>query len=284
MASRLRGWLRALYLLLPVFLLAGGIWAVGIEPGWVQQRNLQLAPADWRGPPLTIAVASDLHVGALHAGPDKLRTLVDRINAAQPDLILLPGDFVIQPMPGSTPVSPENIARELERLKAPLGVYATLGNHDWWYDGPRIRAALESAGITVLENDALPLKRAGQTLWLVGIGDHMTGHAAPAAALAKVPAQARQIVIMHDPSVADALTPAALVAFAGHTHGGQVRLPGYGALVLPGQTPRDRAYGWIPNVAAPLWVTSGIGTSILPIRFNCPPEFVILRLGQQGQS
>ncbi|WP_415033055.1 metallophosphoesterase [Azonexus sp.] len=257
-------------------LLALAFWSIAIEPGWVQQRDLTLA-ADMPERALTIAVASDLHVGAPHVGREALRRLVDRVNAAQPDLILLPGDFIIRGVIGGETVLPEAIAADLATLRAPLGVYATLGNHDWGFDGPRVRSALESAGIRVLENEAVALS--GTALWLVGIGDDMTDHAQVQTAFAGVPAGTKTIAMLHDPANAPELPPSALVAFAGHTHGGQVRLPFIGALIVPGRAPRAHAYGWIPDVPVPTWVSSGIGTSILPIRSNCPPEFVVLRLG-----
>lgn len=253
-------------------------WSFGVEPGWLQQRQLTLAAAEWAGAPLTIAVAADLHVGAPHAGLPMLKKVVDQLNASRPDLILLPGDFVIQNVLGGEPVAPATIAAELARLKAPLGVFATLGNHDWWHDGEQVRQALTEAGITVLDNAAVSLPSAPGPLWLVGIGDDMTGHAQPEKAFAGVPAEARLIVIMHDPANAPALPARTLVAFAGHTHGGQVRLPFVGALLTPGRAPRQHAYGWLADVPAPTFVTAGVGTSILPIRFNCPPETVVLRL------
>lgn len=271
-----------LFVWLTLLGLAG--WSFGVEPGRLQERQLTLANTDWRGAPLTIAVAADLHVGAPHAGLPMLKAVVDRLNAGKPDLILLPGDFVIQGVLGGEPVAPAVIAAELSRLKAPLGVFATLGNHDWWHDGEQVRQALTAAGITVLENAAVPLQGAAGSLWLVGIGDDMTGHAQPDKAFAGIPADARLIVMMHDPANASALPSRTLVAFAGHTHGGQVRLPFYGALLTPGRAPRQHAYGWLPDVPAPTFVTSGIGTSILPVRFNCPPETVVLRLSGKEHS
>lgn len=264
-----------------LLLLAG--WSFGFEPGWLQQRQLTLAVENWSGPPLKIAVAADLHVGAPHAGVPMLRKVVDQLNAGSLDLILLPGDFVIQGVIGGQAVDPALIAQELGRLKASLGVFATLGNHDWWHNGTQIGQALEQRGIRVIENGAIPLSTANGKLWLVGIGDDMTGHAHPDKAIAAAPADARLIVMMHDPANAPDLPPQTLVAFAGHTHGGQVRLPFFGALITPGRAPRQHAYGWIPDVPAPTWVTSGVSTSILPVRFNCPPETVTLRLGSKEQ-
>lgn len=253
-------------------------WGFGVEPGLLQERRLELKDPRWQGPPLSIAVASDLHVGAPHAGLPMLERVVAGITAAKPDLVLLPGDFVIQGIVGGTPVEIEDIARVLGRLKAPLGVYAALGNHDWWLDGPRVRKALEGAGIAVLDNAAVPLPLSGTPLWLAGIGDDTTDHANAHKTFAAIPAGAHSLAMMHDPANAPDLPNHALLAFAGHTHGGQVRLPLFGALIVPGRAPRTHAYGWIPDVPVPTWVTSGVGTSILPVRFNCPPEYVLLRL------
>jgi len=265
-------------------LLALAVWSFGIEPGWLQERQLTVASPRWSLPPLKIAVAADWHVGAPHAGLGMVHQAVDQINAGRPDLILLPGDFVIQGVLGGTPVAGEEIARALSRLQAPLGVYATLGNHDWWLDDGKIAAALTQAGITVLENQAVRLSHQGQPFWLVGIGDDMTQHAAPQQALAKVPADAALIAMMHDPATAPQLPARTAVAVAGHTHGGQVRLPLIGALITPGRAPREHAYGWIPGQTVPTYVTSGIGTSILPVRFNCPPETALIRLSAKVSS
>ena len=256
-----------------------GLWGVGVEPGLLQQRNLSLRSTQWTAQPLTIAVASDLHGGSPHAGPAMLERLVAGIQAAHPDLILLPGDFIIRGVVGGDPMPVEDIAAILGRLKAPLGVYATLGNHDWWHPGPSVRAALEHQGIRVLENEAIPLPvKAGTVPWLVGIGDDMTDHAQVSKAFAQLPADVPSIVMMHDPANAPELPPGPSVAFAGHTHGGQVRLPWIGALITPGRAPRRHAYGWIEAGPVPTYVTAGVGTSILPIRLNCPPEFVVLSL------
>lgn len=265
-------------------LLAMAGWAFGFEPGWLQQRQLTLASTDWQGPPIRIAVASDLHVGAPHVGLAMLRRVVAELNGARPDLILLPGDFLHHGLIEGEEVSPEAIAGELGRLKAPLGVYATLGNHDWWSDGERMGKALENVGIPVLENQARALPGLTQDVWLLGIGDDMTGHADLPRALAGVPPGARLIVMLHDPANAPELPARSIVAFAGHTHGGQVRLPLIGALITPGRSPLRHSLGWLPDIAVPTYVTAGIGTSILPLRFNCPPETLVLHLSGKESS
>lgn len=265
-------------------LLALLLWSFGIEPGWLQQRQLLHSSPHWRGAPLTVAVAADWHVGAPHVDLAAVRRIVGSINQAAPDLILLPGDFVIQGVIGGTQIDPEAIARELAALRAPLGVYATLGNHDWWLDGARVRRALEQAGIHVIENGSVRIERPGNPFWLLAVGDDMTGHAHPEKALAALPPEVDVIAMMHDPASAPSLDRRVAMAVAGHTHGGQVRLPFWGALLTPGRAPRSHAYGWLEGLEVPTYVTSGIGTSILPVRFNCPPETIVVRLSPATPS
>ena len=275
---RVRFWLRWS----PLLILAGlALWAFAIEPGWLAERQLVMSSARWNAPEIRIAVASDLHVGAPHAGLDKLDVLVDRINAAKPDLIVLPGDFVIRGIVGGDAIDPEAIADRLARLSAPLGVFATLGNHDWWFDqgkGDRVRQALIRQGIRVLENEAVTLTHRGQRFSLIGIGDDMTNHVDLGRAMSGVDPALPAIVMVHDPATLSELPAGPAIAFAGHTHGGQVALPFFGALITPGRAPRAHAYGWVNAGPVPAFVTAGVGTSILPVRFNRRPEYLILRL------
>jgi uncharacterized protein len=254
------------------------IWSFGIEPGWLAERRLEIESPKWELPPMSIGVASDLHVGAPHVGLAQIDRLVDGINAAHPDLILLPGDFVIKGIIGGESIEVDAIADHLSRLRAPLGVYAILGNHDWWYDGEKVRHALEARGIHVLENESVVIQHQGQGVRLVGVGDDMTGHEDIRRAFRGTNANLPTIVMVHDPANAPDLSAGSVVAFAGHTHGGQVSLPLIGALITPGRAPRSHAYGWLDDVPVPTFVTSGVGTSILPVRFNRRPEYLIVRV------
>ncbi|MBA3771490.1 MAG: metallophosphoesterase [Ramlibacter sp.] len=209
-------------------LLLGLIWSVGIEPGWVAQRTLQPNVASWQGPEgLKVAVASDWHFTrrAFWRGmtAERARRIVAEINAAQPDMVLLPGDFIASQNDNPDTAKPEDeIAAVLGELRAPLGAYAVMGNHDWWHDGPAIAAALRKKGITVLENDAVPLK--GTPLWVVGVGDDYTGHSQPKKAVARLPAGTQALVLMHDPASLLEMPAIAGLVVAGHTHGGHARM------------------------------------------------------------
>ena len=270
-------------------LVALGAWATLVEPRWIARREHQAAVAKWaQGQPLRVAVASDWHLSLRPLWRvmtlERARALVDEINAARPDLILLPGDFIADrddslPRAGR---AEDRIAAELGRLKAPLGVIAVLGNHDWYHDGAALAAALRRRGITVLENAAQPL--AGTPLWIAGVGDHSTGHSRPREALRAVPPGAPVLVLMHDPASLLELPPVQALAVAGHTHGGQVYLPGYGAPVTLSAAPRAWAYGWITHGNHRMYVTSGLGVSILPLRFNMRPEWVMFTLGPSTED
>jgi len=271
--SKIRIRIIALALLVAPFLAA--IWAFGIEPGILVVRHLGLPLPGWKSE-LRIAVLSDLHVGSPHVGLDKVRTIVEKTNAEHPALIVLLGDFVIGgpnrsgAVRGGGFVEPEPIAQELKALRAPLGVFAVLGNHDWWYDGDRVGNALTEAGIPVLENRAV---RVGP-IWLGGIADYWTREPDVAGTLAQVTSDDPVVLITHNPDIFPYVPPRVSLLLAAHTHGGQVRLPIIGPIITTSKLGYDA--GEYVVQGRHLFVTTGIGTSILPVRFGVPPEIVIL--------
>lgn len=260
--------------------LAAAVWGFVVEPGWVRLNEVRIESDRWpagRGP-LRIVVLGDLHVGAPHMGPDDLDLVVARTNALQPDIVLLVGDYIVHGVPFGRLVTPEVTAQSLAALRAHHGVFAVLGNHDWWYDGPRVQTAFEAVGITVLENAATARDLPDGRLWIAGIADDTTRQPDARQALAPVPEDEPVIVITHDPAVFFDIPARAAAIFAGHMHGGQVYLPLVGALITPGRAPRRFAYGHIREDGKHLYVTSGLGTSILPVRFNMPPEIALVTL------
>jgi uncharacterized protein len=265
-------------------LILGLVWSVGIEPRWVARRAMQHDVVAWQGPAgLKVAVAADWHFTRRAfwrvMTAERARRIVEEINAARPDVVLLPGDFIASQGNDPDTARPEDeIAAVLGELRAPLGVYAVLGNHDWWHDGPAIAAALRKKGITVLENDAVPLK--GTPLWVVGVGDDYTGHSQPKQAAARLPAGAQALVLMHDPASLLEMPAIRGLVVAGHTHGGQVSVPFYGALALPTAAPRQWAHGWVEHGHNRMYVTSGLGVSIFPVRFNMRPEWALFTVNQ----
>ncbi|SDN99017.1 metallophosphoesterase [Polaromonas sp. JS666] len=283
MTKPVKSWRRRATAVLALLMLLLGIWTVIVEPRWVAHRDISETVPNWKGPPgLKVAVASDWHFSKRPLWRvmtlERARAIVAEINAAQPDVILLPGDFLAdrdyQPEIAATPE--DEIAQVLGGLKARLGVYAVMGNHDWWHDGAKFTAAFQRAGIQVLENQAAPLP--GTALWVVGVGDDHTGHSDPVRAMAGVPKGAHALVFMHEPASLFELPLVRGLIVAAHTHGGQVSLPFIGAPIVPGAGPRDWAYGWIEHGDNRMYITSGLGVSILPVRFNMRPEWVMFTL------
>jgi len=267
-----------------VFIISVSIWSVLIEPRWIAERTIDVPlPASGELSGLKVAVASDWHFTKRPLWRvmtvNRAEEIVSRINASHPDIILLPGDFIADHdyKPTTAATAEDEIAAVLGQLKAPMGVYAVLGNHDWWHDGKKFKDALVKNGIQVIENDAIPLKVKGA--WIVGLGDDFTGHANAKLAFKSLPKNAPALILMHDPAVfSEFPDDLNAVSFAGHTHGGQVYLPWLGALVVPGRAPNRWAYGWVKHNSNLMYVTSGLGVSILPVRFNMRPEWVMFTI------
>jgi predicted MPP superfamily phosphohydrolase len=274
---------RKSFLVLAGMLLVGvalAAWAFYFEPDSLVVREKTIVLPSWpRGlDGLRVAVASDLHVGAPYVKEEKLRRVVRIMNEARPDLVLLPGDFMIQDVAGGRYVPPEPIDDIIDELRAPLGVYAVLGNHDWWDNGERIIRAFTGAGLRVLENDAARVERDGQALWLVGLADLWTRPQDITGTLAKVTDDAPVVAFTHNPDIFPRIPPRVALTLAGHTHGGQVWLPFVGRAVVPSEYKQRYAEGHVVEGGRHLYVTPGVGTSIYPVRFQVPPEITVLTL------
>jgi predicted MPP superfamily phosphohydrolase len=257
-----------------------GIWSFWWEPSSLRIVKQTIAVHPWHAEHdgLRIALLSDLHVGSPHRSLASLKETVAAANAERPDLIVILGDLVIQGVAGGRFVEPEPIAAELAALHAPLGVISVLGNHDWWYDGPRVRRALESNGIPVLENQNIRLTYRGQSVWLCGLADLWTRGDRLTQTLAEIPEGDPVVVLMHNPDLFPEMPARVSLTLAGHTHGGQVNLPLIGRPVVPSKFGQRYAYGVVEEGGRRLFVTGGIGTSIIPVRFRVPPEVVVLTL------
>lgn len=265
--------------------LALGLWSLWIEPAGLRVQEVDV-PLVWPyARPLRVAVVSDLHVGAPFHGLARLPSTVDRINATHPDVICIPGDFVTLGVIGGTFTPPEAIARELSRLRAPSGVFAVLGNHDRLFNGPRVRAALVAAGIRVLEDTAVAVATASGPLWVAGVSDFWTGPHDIAGALGAVTDSAAPVlVVTHNPDVFPLMPARVSLTIAGHTHGGQVRLPWIGAPIVPSAYGQRYARGLVVEGGRHLFVSTGIGTSDLPIRLGVPPTIFVLTLRSARSS
>jgi predicted MPP superfamily phosphohydrolase len=273
---RPRKLLVALALLAPI---ACAAYAFLIEPARLVVQRKELELPSWPEPlaGLRVALLSDLHVGSPHWGAERARELVRQVNAEQPELVLLAGDYMIHDVKFGTRVPEHVVASVLGELRAPLGVVAVLGNHDGWH-GPVLRPLLEARGIHVLDDEIFVFQRRGASLCVLGLADDEVRTRSASEELALAPPGMPLLVLVHEPDIFHDLDARASLTLAGHTHGGQVRLPFFGPPHVGSRYGARYAAGHIVEDGRQLFVTTGIGTSIWPIRFGVPPEYVILTL------
>ncbi|HEX7998009.1 MAG TPA: metallophosphoesterase [Pyrinomonadaceae bacterium] len=262
------------------------LWAFVVEPDRLVVNEVSIRLPNWPTAfeRLRVVLISDLHVGSPYIDSAKLQRIVQTINGAQPDLILLAGDYMVTDKGSGQTIEPEIIAAELKPLRARFGVFAVLGNHDWWYDGERVMRAFNEAGIRVLENDVMQIQHQGQSLWLAGIADAWTRKPDINGTLQKVTDNGPVIVLTHNPDIFPRIPARVGLTLAGHTHGGQVNIPFIGRPQVPSQFKQRYAIGHIVEENRHLFVTPGIGTSIRPVRFRVPPEISILTITLQPTS
>lgn len=255
-------------------------WAFWFEPASLVVSEQRIAHPPLSGS-LRIAILTDLHVGSPFNGVGKLRDVVNRTNAARSDIICILGDLVIQGVIGGRFVPPEEIAAELKQLRTTAGVLAVLGNHDGWLDHDRVQKALEQNGIRVIEETAVRLATPAGAIWFAGISDVWTGRHDIAAALSAVKDDGAPVILLtHNPDVFPDVPDRVALTLAGHTHGGQVRLPWLGRPVVPSRFGQRFAAGHIVEGNRQMFVATGIGTSILPVRLRVPPTVAVLTIGR----
>ncbi|MDP3600243.1 MAG: metallophosphoesterase [Bosea sp. (in: a-proteobacteria)] len=276
-----------------------GAYAAIWEPGRQSITRYRLTPRGWpEGRRLRLAVLSDLHIGSLHVPLARVSELVAATNVLKPDLTLLLGDFVASRRRFASDPAMADWAAELARLETRDGVFAILGNHDWWHDEPtqalrsgptQVGHALERAGIPVLENRAVRLSSQAGPLWLAGLGDQLAflprlrgrphGIDDLAGTMAQIADDGAPVILMaHEPDIFARMPERVSLTLSGHTHGGQVRFLGW-APIVPSRYGNRYAYGHVHEDGRDLVVSGGIGTSQLPIRFGIPPEIVLIELG-----
>jgi predicted MPP superfamily phosphohydrolase len=250
------------------------------EPRWIQivRVTLSLARLPRRLDGLTIAQISDLHAGR-YVGEPKVRRFVAATNALHPDIIAITGDMF-----DHDPGAAQMCARELAALRAPLGVYAIMGNHERYFPVEQGEEPFRRAGLTVLCNAARPIGTNGTSLWIVGMDDLLNRQGDLTRALAGVPDQACKVLLVHEPDFADRSAQSSIdLQLSGHTHGGQIRLPVIGPLLLPSM---GRKYPMGLYRVRDTWVYTnrGLGAGQPPVRFNCHPEITLFTLRSVVQA
>lgn len=281
-------------------------YAVGVEPFRLSITRYEIQPlGPWpKDLKLRIVALSDIHACEPWMDVARIRSIVDTANGLGGDVIVLLGDYVSGMELITRDVEPSEWAPVLGGLRAPLGTYAVLGNHDWWNDrrarnrrrGPTVAGeALKSAGIRLLQNEALALDVRGHEFWLAGLGDQLAfvptdgsrirpgfGVDDLPATLAQIPEGKPAILLAHEPDIFPQVPARIALTLSGHTHGGQVKAFGY-APIIPSRYDDRYAYGHIRE-QSDLVVSGGLGMSGVPMRFGVPPEIVVVDLGSEASA
>jgi uncharacterized protein len=247
--------------------------AIGKERYEIVEHTITLPRLSPRLQGLRLVQLTDIHVGNFMK-QDKLAWYVRAVNDLQPDIVALTGDFI-----ASSPHFIPACAAALETLEAREGVFACLGNHDYWVGARHVTEALASAGVRVLRNEAHTLVLKGVPLNIAGVDDPWRGKVDFDAALSMVDSTAPTIMLCHQPDLFPAIVQRGVdLTLSGHYHGGQVRLQFLGLTVSPAHLISKFVEGHYRQGRSQLYVSRGIGTTGPPVRLNAPPEITLLHL------
>jgi len=266
--------------------LAVGAYASVIEPNHPHLVRLEIPlarlPEAFDG--FTIAQLSDFHYNP-YLSIIPIRTAINMVNQLNPDLVVLTGDFVTIPIGAShfnrrqrAVLDAEPCAQLLSQLRARVGRFSVLGNHDVGANRRLITEILNSHDLPVLHNRSIPLERAGTRIWLAGLDDYLDGDPDIDAAFRGIPQNEAVVMLIHEPDAADDMAKYSVdLQLSGHSHGGQIWIPGFGAPWLP-RLARKYPRGLRQLGPLTLYTNLGLGTIRLPIRLNCPPEVTMITL------
>lgn len=267
------------------------LYAYFIEPQRLVVNQSELVTENWDPAfdGLRIVALSDIHAGSNGVDAAKLRRIVETVNSLDADIVVILGDFVATTrdrkhiyMPMST------IANNLGGMQARYGVFAVLGNHDGWHGDGTVAGGLESLGYKVLQNQIFSIERNGKRLRIFGLKDHLqlnswyTFDQMLKHTVAQTGGDGQFLVLEHSPDIFDvmhyykSLGDEFGLMVAGHTHGGQIWLPVIGSPVVPSSLGQRYNKGHIREKGRDLFVTTGIGTTLLPFRFLMPPEIAVI--------
>lgn len=291
---------RNMAILAALALIGGALlaYAYFIEPQRLVTNHSTLQIKKWNPAfnGLKIVMIGDVHGGSNGVTEEKIRQVVANANAENPDLIVLLGDYISEragprPIPDSYLKMPvETIGANLAGLRAKYGVFAVLGNHDGWFSDQRVSDALSGDGYRVLQNEVTTVTINGKPLRILGFKDHLSLKKSwqqvsdDAKALLLESGEGDTIALEHSPDIMPGITGKLSISddlrlvLAAHTHGGQGWFPVFGRPIIPSSYGQKYAYGHVVENGVDLFVTSGVGTSVLPIRFMVPPEIVVLTI------
>lgn len=273
-SSRLLYWkpLLLAVIAIGVTVLGVGYWNATRDPV-VRRAELRVAGLT---APLRVLLVSDIHVAGPDMTPGRLSAIVARLNRLEPDVVLIAGDLISEKRLATELYDAEQTVAPLGGFRARLGTYVALGNHDHWFDAPALATQLDRRGITILENRAVDL---GLVI-VGGLGDELTNHD-------DVPGLFRamdrfgpkpRLVVTHGPDAIPDFPAPVTAIFAGHTHCGQIVLPGFGPISYMSRFGRRFGCGQIDDSDQRVFVTAGLGTSVLPVRYGAPPDVWLVTL------
>lgn len=266
------------------------VWGLGIraflwEPQTLVVRRVEVVSRAWTGAPLRIGVISDTHMGAPHMSVERIGRIVRQMNAERPDIVVLLGDYAggHRPADQRSPKEQASVLSGLppfQDLKAPLGVFAVLGNHDWWFDGAAVEQVLRAHGVSVLENTRARVERPEGAFWVAGLADYDSERTKPSYSetLGDLESAEPVLALSHWPDVFAAAPDRVALTIAAHSHCGQVNLPVLGRLIHASSGSERWQCGLYELRGRKLYVTGGVGVSIIPARFLQPPEIAVVTL------
>lgn len=245
------------------------IYSFFIEPNKLIVTNYSIKDSQLKD--LKVVLVGDFHIKPNQQ--KRLEKVVSLINNQKPDIVLSVGDFVAGHEENSTMLI-DKIASELKKVESKYGFYTVLGNHDWWINGEEMAEVLNKNNIKVLANTNAKINANGKIIYIAGVEDLTTRK--PNIYQALNNANQPIILLTHSPDIFPKVPKNVNLTLAGHVHGGQVRLPLLGAIVAPSKYRDKYSLGLIEENNKKMIVTKGIGNSILPVRFNCAPEIVVI--------
>ena len=237
-----------------------------IEPNLIFVKKITLKSNDIKN--LKIVFISDFHFSKFAYA--RLKRIIGIINKQNADIIISGGDYITAHNAGIS-MNMKYAASEISKMKSKYGIYSVLGNHDYYKDEKYVKSNLKKYGIKILENNNYELIHEGKPLFIAGISDMQTTFYNLGKALNKT--YPPVILVSHSPDIIPSAENRVNLILSGHTHGGQVRIPFYGAVIVPSKYGKTYESGFINNIA---YITKGLGTSILHLRFNCPPEITVI--------
>ena len=279
------------------------VWGL-IEPRFLnteeETATIPNLPANWKGK--QIVQLSDFQIGMWLGNPGTARRSVEEAIEANPAAVLISGDFIYHADPNPEEEIEKAVSIVKPLVDAGIPTYAVLGNHDYGMSSKtadpgeqlagNLQTALEAAGITVLENEsiAMQLSSSGEPLYLAAVDSLWANQDNVDAALTGIPESSPRVALMHNPDSFELFPPnTAPLAVAGHTHGGQMRIPNSPQWSWLRFTQKDKVYadGWARGYGQPgnnLYVNVGIGMSIVPLRIFCPPEITFFTLESEASQ